>query len=71
MPLGVLEGQLGSSQEALGRLLEASKRQLGRNAVIAAVFGRLKKKSEILGVHLGDVFTCKIVFFRVPRRAPT
>ena len=58
---------LGGSWEALGRLLEASKRHLGPKTVIASIFGRFLQKLEILGVHLGDVLTSKIVFVRVPR----
>ena len=70
--LRALERLLGGSREALGRLLEASKRYLGPKTVIASIFARFfKNKSEILGVHLGDVLTSKIVFFRVPRGYPT
>ena len=68
--LRALERLLGGSWKALGRLLEASKRHLGPKTVIAGKFGRFLKKSEILGVHLGDVLTSKIVFFRVPRGYP-
>ena len=42
--LGVLERVLGDSREALGRLLEASKRHLGPKTVIASIFGRFLKK---------------------------
>ena len=69
--LRALERLLGGSWEALGRLLEASKRHLGPKTVIASIFGRFKEKSEILGVHLGDLLTSKIVFFRVQRGYPT
>ena len=71
---GTLVGRLwGASWKALGRLLEASKRHLGPKTVRATCFGPFlkKKKTEILGVHLGDVLKSKIVFFRVPRRYPT
>ena len=50
--LRVLERLLGGSREALGRLLEASKRHLGPKTVIGS----------ILGVHLGDVLTSKSYF---------
>ena len=53
---------LGGSREALGRLSEASKRDLGSKTVIGSIFGRFLKKLEILGPHLGDVLTSKIVF---------
>ena len=56
--------------ESLGGFLEASKRHLGPKTVRARIFGRFLKKSEILGDHLGDVLTSKIVFFRVPRGYP-
>ena len=72
--LRALERLLGGSREALGRLLEASKRYLGPKTVIASIFRRLlkkNKKNENLGIHLGDVLTSKIVFFRVPRGYPT
>ena len=69
--LRALERLLGGSREALGRLLGASKKYLGPKTVIASIFGRFVKKNEILGVHLGDVLTSKIVFFRIPRRYPT
>ena len=69
--LRALERLLGGSREAPGRFLEASKRHLGPKTVIARIFVRFLKKSEILGVHLGDVLTSKIVFFRVPRGYPT
>ena len=69
--LRALERLLGGSREALGRLLEASKRYLGPKTVIASIFGRCLKKTEILGVYLGDVFTFKIVFVRGPRECPT
>ena len=68
--LRVLERLLGGSREALGRLLEASKRHLGPKTVIGSIFERFLKKSEILGVHLGDVLTSKIIFFRVPGGYP-
>ena len=42
--LRVLERLLGGSWEALGRLLEASKRHLGPKTVIANIFGRFLKK---------------------------
>ena len=42
--LRVLERLLGGSREALGRLLEASKRHLGPKTVIASIFGRFLKK---------------------------
>ena len=58
---------LGGSWESLGGFLEASKRHLGPKAVRAMIFGRFLKKTEVLGVHLGNVLTSKIVFFRVPR----
>jgi hypothetical protein len=62
---------LGGSWEGLGGFLEASKRHLGPKTVRARIFCRFfKKKSEILGVHLGDVLTSKIVFFGVPRGYP-
>ena len=74
MLLGVLPGP----GTALGRLLEGSWEALGgfqeaswtkdRNSwKFCAIF---EKKTEILGVHLGDVLTSKIVFFRVPRGYP-
>ena len=66
-----LERLLGGFREALGRLLEASKRYLGPKTVIANIFRRFWKKYENLGVHLGDVLRSKIVFFRVPRGYPT
>ena len=44
LPLKVLERLLGGSREALGRLLEASKRHLGPQTVIASIFGQLLKK---------------------------
>ena len=69
--LRVLERLLGGSRDALGRLLEVSKRHLAPKTVKATIFTRFLKKSEILGVHLGDVLTSKIVFFRVPRGYPT
>ena len=69
--LRALEWLLGGSREALGRLLEASKRYLGAKTVIASIFGGFLEKSEIWGVHLGDVSTSKFVFFRVPRGYPT
>ena len=53
--LRVLERLLGGSREALGRLLEASKRHLGPKTVIARIFRQFLKKSENLGSHLGDV----------------
>ena len=55
-------GLWDGSWEALGRLLEASKRHLGPKTVIARIFRRFLKKSEILGSHLGDVWTSKIIF---------
>ena len=58
---------LGGSWEALGKLLEASKRHLGPKTVMATIFKRILKKSEILGSHLGDVLTSQIVFFGAPR----
>ena len=61
---------LGGSWEALGRLLEASKRHLRPKTVIARIFRRFLKKCENLGSHLGDVLTSKIVFFEVPRGYP-
>ena len=61
---------LGASWEGLGSLWEASKRHLGPKAVRARIFGRFLKKNEILGVHLVDVLTSKIVFFGVPRGYP-
>ena len=42
--LRALERLLGGSWEALGRLLEASKRHLGPKAVIGSIFGRFLKK---------------------------
>ena len=48
---------LGASWEALGRLLEASKRHLRPKTVIARIFKRFLKKIENLGSHLGDVLT--------------
>ena len=35
--------------------------------MIAIIFKRLKQKSEILGIHPGDVLTPKIVFFEAKR----
>ena len=61
---------LGGSWEALGRLLEASKRHLRPKTVIARIFKRFLKKNENLGSHLGDVLTSKIVFFVVPKGYP-
>ena len=61
---------LGGSWEGLGRFLEASKRHLGPKTARARIFGRFLKKLEILGAHLGDVLTSKIVFFGVPRGCP-
>ena len=61
---------LGGSWEGLGGFLEASKRHLGPKTVRARIFGRFLRKSEIFGVHLGDVLTSKIVFFGVPRGYP-
>ena len=61
---------LGGSWEGLGGLWEASKRHLGPKTVRARIFGRFLKKSEILGVHLGDVLTSKIAFFELPRGYP-
>ena len=60
--LRALERLLGGSREALGRLLEASKRHLRPKTVIARIFRRFLKKNENLGSHLGDVLTSKIVF---------
>ena len=65
--LRVLERLLAGSREALGSFLEASKRHLGPKTVIASIFDRFLKKSEILEVHLGTVLISKIVFFSVPR----
>ena len=42
--LRVLERLLGGSREALGRLLEASKRHLGAKTVTGSMFGRVLKK---------------------------
>ena len=61
---------LGGSWEALGRLFEASKRHLRPKTVIARILKRFLKKIDDLGIHLGDVFTSKIVVFGVPRRYP-
>ena len=65
---------LGSSWEDLGGLWEASKRHLGPKTVRAKIFGRFlkknKKKTEICGVHLGDVSTSKINFWGMPTGLP-
>ena len=42
-----------------------------QKTVIGSIFERFLKKMEILGVHLGDVLTSKIIFLRVPRGYPT
>ena len=55
--LRALERLLGGSREALGRFLEASKKHLGPKTVIGSIFGRFLKKTEILGVPLGDGLT--------------
>ena len=46
---------LGGSWEALGRLLEASKRHLGPKTVIARIFKRFLKETDSFGSRLGDV----------------
>ena len=73
--LGRLLEALGWLLEALGRVLEASWRPLrgilGPRPKMLGFFNDFSKKSEILGVHLGDVLTSKIAFFRVPRGLPT
>ena len=68
--LRALRRLLGGSGQALGRLLEASKRHLGPKTVIARICRRFLKKIEILGSHLGDVLISKIVFFGAPRGYP-
>ena len=52
-PLRALGRFLGGSWEALGRLLEASKRHLGPKTVMATIFKRfLKKKRKFWGAIL-------------------
>ena len=68
---GALGRLLGGSKEALGRrLLEASRRHLGAEAVIAIILDDFCKISEILGGHLGRLLTSKAEFFRDPRGCP-
>ena len=70
--LRVLERLLGGSREALGRLLEASKRHLGPKTVIGSIFGRFLKTIGNFGrPSWGRFINSKIVFLRAPKGYPT
>ena len=56
VPLEGLERLLGGSREALGRLLEASKRYLGPKTVIAIIFGRFLKQNREFWVSIWGTF---------------
>ena len=61
--LRVLERLLGGSREALGRLLEASKRHLGPKTVTASIFRRFLKKIGNFGRPSWPRFNIKHRFF--------
>ena len=68
--LRVLERLLGGSQEALGRLLEASKRHLGPQTVKGRIFGRFLKKIGNFGDPCWRLFNIQNRIFEVPRGLP-
>ena len=64
----VLERLLGGSREALGRLLEASKRDLGSKTVIGSIFGRFLKKYGNFGPPSWGRFNIKNRIFHGSKR---